>query len=170
MQTSLVLTVLGPDRSGLVKSIAEVVKAHQGNWQESRMVHLAGQFAGLAHVALPTGQVAALKQALAGLQADGLQILVQHSTAEAARSISTLTLELLGHDRPGIIHDISRQLAALNVNIEELNSEQRAAPMSSELMFYAQLKLGLPEGVSAEDVQNAFEALPDPLTVDLSFS
>ncbi len=81
-----------------------------------------------------------------------------------------LTLELLGHDRPGIIHDITRQLAALNVNIEELESEQRAAPMSSELMFYAHLNLGLPDGVTAEDVQGAFEAMPDPLTVDISFS
>ncbi|HRJ54580.1 MAG TPA: ACT domain-containing protein [Candidatus Thiothrix moscowensis] len=170
MQSSLVLTVLGPDRSGLVKSIAEAVKAHQGNWQESRMVHLAGQFAGLAHVTLPTAQVAALQQALRALQQDGLQVLLTHSDAAAPRNITPLTLELLGQDRPGIIHDITQQLAALNVNIEELESEQRAAPMSSELLFYAHLKLGLPDGVTAEDVQGVFENMPDPLTVDLSFS
>lgn len=170
MQSSLVLTVLGPDRAGLVNSIAEAVKAHHGNWQESRMVHLAGQFAGLAHVTLPQEQVADLKQALQTLQTGGLQILVTHSDAAAPRTITPLTLELLGHDRPGIIHDITRELAALNVNIEELESEQRAAPMSSELMFYAHLKLGLPDGVTADDVQGAFEAMPDPLTVDLNFS
>jgi glycine cleavage system regulatory protein len=170
MQSSLVLTVLGPDRAGLVNSIAEAVKAHHGNWQESRMVHLAGQFAGLAHVTLPQEHVADLKQALQTLQNDGLQILVTHSDTAASRHITPLTLELLGHDRPGIIHDITRELASLNVNIEELESEQRAAPMSSELMFYAHLKLGLPDGVTADDVQGAFEAMPDPLTVDLSFS
>lgn len=170
MQTSLVLTVLGPDRSGLVKSIAEAVKAHQGNWQESRMVHLAGQFAGLAHVTLPTEQVETLKQELQTLQQGGLQILVQQAEATEPRTVTPLTLELLGQDRPGIIHDITRQLAALNVNIEELESEQRAAPMSSELLFYAQIKLGLPVGVTADDVQGAFEAMPDPLMVDLSFS
>ncbi|MBU0656451.1 MAG: ACT domain protein [Gammaproteobacteria bacterium] len=169
MQTSLVLTVLGPDRSGLVKSISEAVKAHQGNWQESRMVHLAGQFAGLAHVSIAEEQAAALIQALTELQTDGLKILVQQSAPAAAEPRTPLTLELLGHDRPGIIHDITRQLAALNVNIEELESEQRAAPMSSELLFYAHLKLGLPEGVKADDVQGAFENMPDPLMVDLSF-
>lgn len=170
MQTSLVLTVLGSDRSGLVKSISEAVKAHQGNWQESRMVHLAGQFAGLAHVSIAEEQAAALIQALTELQTDGLKILVQQGTPAAIESRTSLTLELLGHDRPGIIHDITRQLAALNVNIEELESEQRAAPMSSELLFYAQLRLGLPTGVSADDVQGAFEAMPDPLTVDMSFT
>ncbi|MDX9987518.1 MULTISPECIES: ACT domain-containing protein [Thiothrix] len=170
MQSSLVLTVLGSDRAGLVKSIAEAVAAHQGNWQESRMVHLAGQFAGLAHVTLPQEQLAALTQTLQALQQDGLQILLQHCETPTTRAITPLSLELLGHDRPGIIHDITRLLAALNVNIEELESEQRAAPMSSELMFYAHLKLGLPEGVTADDVQGAFETMPDPLTVDLSFS
>ena len=170
MQSSLVLTVLGADRAGLVSSIAEAVKAHQGNWQESRMVHLAGQFAGLAHVTLPQENVAALAETLNALQGSGLQILIQHSEAPSPRTITPLTLELLGHDRPGIIHDITSQLAALNVNIEELESEQRAAPMSSELLFYAHLTLGLPEGVTAEDVQGVFEAMPDPLMVDITFS
>ncbi|EIJ33080.1 glycine cleavage system protein R [Thiothrix nivea] len=170
MQTSLVLTVLGPDRSGLVKSISEAVKAHQGNWQESRMVHLAGQFAGLAHVTLPTEQVDALKQALQALQQNDLQILVQQAEVTAPRTVTPLTLELLGQDRPGIIHDITHQLANLNVNIEELESEQRPAPMSSELLFYANLRLGLPEGITPEDVQGAFENMPDPLMVDLTFA
>ncbi len=170
MQTSLVLTILGPDRSGLVKSVSEAVKNHQGNWQESRMVRLAGQFAGLAHVTLPQEQAEPLIKALDALKADGLQILVQQSSANENTNLTPLTLELLGQDRPGIIHDITHQLAALNVNIEELESEQRPAPMSSELLFYAHLKLGLPAGVSADDVQDAFENMPDPLMVDLNFS
>lgn len=170
MQTSLVLTVLGPDRAGLVKSISEAVKAHHGNWQESRMVRLAGQFAGLAHVVIAEEQLGALLQALDALQTDGLRILAQQSEAEPQESRTPLTLELLGHDRPGIIHDITRQLAALNINIEELESEQRAAPMSSELLFYANLRLALPAGVTPEDVQGAFENLPDPLMVDLTFN
>ena len=134
------------------------------------MVRLAGQFAGLAHVTIPTEQAKALTQALNALQADGLQILVQQSRDTSSAKLTPLTLELLGQDRPGIIHDITRQLAALNVNIEELESEQRPAPMSSELLFYAQLKLGLPEDISADDVQSAFESMPDPLMVDLNFS
>lgn len=171
MQTSLVLTLLGPDRAGLVNSIAEAVKAHQGNWQESRMVHLAGQFAGLVHVSLPQTQVTDLKQALQVLQNQDLQILVQESAiTDNPRTLTHLSMELLGLDRPGIIHDITRQLAALNVNIEELESEQRAAPMSNEMLFYAHLQLGLPPGVTAEDVQGVFESMPDPLTVDLTFS
>ncbi len=43
----LVLTLIGPDRPGLVEAVAEPIAAHGGNWLESRMAHLAGQFAGI---------------------------------------------------------------------------------------------------------------------------
>ena len=45
MPTSLVLTVLGEDRQGLVESLASIIAAHEGNWSESRMAQLAGQLA-----------------------------------------------------------------------------------------------------------------------------
>jgi len=81
-----------------------------------------------------------------------------------------LSLELVGADRPGIIDDITAVLAGLNVNILELESEQREASMSSELLFYASLKLGLPESVSDDDVQDALENLSDQLMVDINVS
>ncbi|HLP77739.1 MAG TPA: ACT domain-containing protein, partial [Candidatus Paceibacterota bacterium] len=37
MQRSLVMTVIGQDRPGLVESIASLVTEHGGNWLESRM-------------------------------------------------------------------------------------------------------------------------------------
>jgi len=48
-----VLTLIGPDRPGLVESVAARVAAHGGNWLESRMAHLAGQFAGILRVEVP---------------------------------------------------------------------------------------------------------------------
>ncbi len=45
MQRMLVMTVIGQDRPGLVDSVAELVAAHGGNWLESRMSRLGGQFA-----------------------------------------------------------------------------------------------------------------------------
>ena len=50
---SLILTVVGPDRPGLVRAIAEAVAARGGSWLESRMARLAGQFAGIVLVEAP---------------------------------------------------------------------------------------------------------------------
>jgi glycine cleavage system regulatory protein len=169
MQSSLIITLLGTDRSGLVKSLSKVVKQHQGNWQESRMVRMDGQFAGLAHVSIDSSYTETLTEALIALQTKDLQILIKESNTSPTSS-NTLSLELLGNDRQGIIHEITQQLSSLKVNIEKLHSEQRVAPMSNETLFYAEMVLGLPDGVTEEHIQHTFETLSDSLMVDVTFS
>ena len=169
MQTPLVITLLGSDRSGLVKLLSEVVKNYNGNWQESRMVRMDGQFVGLAHVSVVSEQAEALTQELLALQNNDLQILVK-PTKTSASPTKTLSLELLGSDRQGIIHDITQQLTALNINIEKLQSEQRTAPMSNETLFYAEVVLGLPEGITEDNVRAVFEEISDSLMVDVTFN
>jgi len=83
MPTSLVLTVLGEDRPGLVEALSHIIAAHEGNWLESRMAHLAGQFAGILRANVPEGNAAALLTALQGLAAHGLQVVVTRSSTDA---------------------------------------------------------------------------------------
>lgn len=42
----LVLTVFAPDKPGQVERIAQCIAEQGGNWLESRMSRMAGQFAG----------------------------------------------------------------------------------------------------------------------------
>ena len=72
MSLSLVLTVIGDDRPGIVEQIATAISEHNGNWLESSMSHLAGKFAGIVCVSIPDSQLDAVKSALAGLS--GLRI------------------------------------------------------------------------------------------------
>lgn len=169
MQTSLVLTILGNDNQGLVKGLSIVLNDYNASWEESRMIHLAGKFAGLLQVSLPLDQLEPLKQALTTLEAKGLYVVTEHVQTVAETTNHTLTLEVLGQDRPNIIHDITHQLADLRINIEKLESELKTAPMSNEQLFYAQLTLGLPDEVSAENVQDKLEAMSDQLMVDFNF-
>jgi len=171
MQVSLVITILGPDQPGLVKSLSETLAKFQGNWTESSMSHLAGKFAGLLLVSVPTTQVDKLTTALHALESDGLQINIERSDQkQTAIPAKVLNLDLLGQDRPGIIQDITEQLAKLNVNIEELESQVKEASMSGGTLFCAQLKLGLPESVSPEEVQDSLESMSDQFMIDINFS
>lgn len=170
MQTSLVLTVLSDDQPGLVKTISEVLKEYDGNWTESRMVQLAGKFAGLLKVTAPEAQVDLLTAALTSLQDDGLEIAIEVVSEAADSPSETLELEVLGQDSPGIINAITQQLAKLKVNVEELMSEQRSAPMSSEVLFYAKLEVSLPDNLTATQLQDALEEMPDQLMVDIQFA
>ena len=168
---TLVLTVLSNDRPGIVKELSQVLNEYDGNWTDSRMIHLAGKFAGLLKASVPEDQADEFIADLHNLQDDGLEIAIELVTEDLDEGeTKTLELEVVGPDAPGIINSITRELSRLNVNIQELESKQRPAPMSSELMFHAKLSLSLPEDVTPEEVQNALEDMPDQLVVDLNFS
>ena len=47
---TLVLTAIGDDHAGLVRALSGVIESHGGNWETSRMAHLAGKFAGIVMV------------------------------------------------------------------------------------------------------------------------
>src|SRR5262245_26720403 len=143
-KTSLVLTVLGADRPGLVQSLARVVAEHGGNWVESRMAHLAGQFAGILRVEVDADQAEALAQALRALATTGLESIVHPDvTVTPADRTPLVKLDLVGQDRPGIVREISRVLVAQGVNVEELHTECVAAAESGQSLFRATARLRL---------------------------
>jgi len=171
MNNILIITVLATDRPGIVNTLSEVLVAHKANWIDSRMTNLADKFAGLLKISVPAGQLEGLKSALLSLHnpESQLHILMEEAVDVVTdENMSELSLEVLGVDHPGIIDNITSVLANLRVNIRELESEQREASMSSEILFWAKLQLGLPDGISDDDVQDALEKLSDQLMVDIS--
>ena len=57
-------------------------------------------------------------------------------------------LDLVGTDRPGIVQQISRVIAACGVNVEEIETTAESAPMSGETLFKATASLQVPSGVA----------------------
>ena len=92
----LVLTLIGPDRPGIVEAVAEPIAAHGGNWLESRMAHLGGQFAGILRVEVPDANAAALAEALRKLEQRGLRVTVESEPRPpAAPARRTYVLDLV---------------------------------------------------------------------------
>ena len=138
MTSFLVLTVIGPDRPGLVEALSQVVAEHGANWLESRMAHLSGQFAGMVRVSVPGDRAEALAAALRSLE--GLRVQVETADASPDERGPALVVELIGQDRPGIVREVSHALAAQGVNVEELQTECSSAPMSGESLFRARAR------------------------------
>lgn len=166
MQTTLVMTVIGSDRTGLVESVAKVVAEHGGNWLESRMCRLGGEFAGIVRVAVPTTQRHPLEAALTKLS--GLTIVVRSDEpAPSSPSAVLVALEVVGQDRPGIVREITRALSAQGINVEELATECGSAPMSGETLFQAKAKILVPASVALDKLQQVLETGLAGLTVEL---
>lgn len=170
MGTSLVVTVIGNDRPGIVERLSEVVLAAGANWEESRMARLAGKFAGILRISIAATNANALASGLRALTSDGLTIVVESSGEAAAETFRTVRLELVGNDHPGIIRDISKVLAQNQVNIEELETGVSGAPMTGEQLFRARAELRLPAGVTTEWLRDRLEALAGELMVDIAVS
>ena len=116
---SLVLTAIGDDRPGLVEQLARVISDHQGNWLESSMSHLSGKFAGIVCVSLGADQLEALKAALARLP--GLRITSEVSdtsdSGESRAGERRLKLSLVGHDRIGIVREVSQAVSYTHLDV-----------------------------------------------------
>jgi len=153
----------------LVQLIAKQVEAHEGNWLESRMCRLGGQFAGLVRVSVPEKNTAALEKALQALQDQGLRILM-HTEGRVTPFPGTgylANLEIVGHDRPGIVKQITSVLAAYGVNVEEFNSTCVNAPMDGTLLFQAQATVMIPPSIQIPALRLELERIAADLMVDV---
>lgn len=168
MQTSLVLTVLSADRTGIVDSVSSVVTQHGGSWQESHMARLAGQFAGIVRITCPTAIVSDLEQDLASLVSEGLTITVAQDQSEAAPDTLRYHLDVLGNDRPGILSEVSRVLRNQGANIIEIETRLEPAPESGHGIFRTLATLTLPEDSDPQGLSTALESLSPDLQVSLS--
>ncbi|MBX3743804.1 MAG: glycine cleavage system protein R [Verrucomicrobiae bacterium] len=168
MRVALVLTIIGRDRPGLVESLASMVTRHDGNWLESRMNRLGGEFAGLLRCDLPPDREDAFRQALA--QLDALTAVVRRDQPAPAPTAPLATLDLVGHDRPGIVRQLAAILAAQGVNVEELATECVSAPMSGEPLFKARARLALPPGLNLASLRTDLERVAADLLVEIAIS
>jgi len=169
MTMPLVLTFVGDDRPGLVNAISEAVAAHDGTWLESRSVRLAGKFAGVVLVSLPDESLIPLESALAKLAPSGLRIAIERGAAAGAeKPAHIVTLDILGHERPGIVRDVTQALNRLGINIEEFMSGLESEPFTGAEMFRAHARLSVPDSLKLDDLRKALERLAGEIMVDLA--
>lgn len=163
---SLILTVVGPDRPGLVSALSKTVAARGGSWLESRMARLAGQFAGIVLVEAPESLLDDLHQ----LESQGLRIIAQSATDNAVTGATAeprLALEVVGNDRPGIVRDIAQILAGSGVNIEELTTGVVSGSFSGEPLFRVTAQLRAPSEAAVDAMRAGLERLGNELMVDI---
>src|SRR6476619_2924702 len=167
---TIILTVIGDDRPGLVSDLSAPINAHGASWEHSQMSRLAGKFAGIVLVAVADERLDALVADLTALRTQGLQVTLERTDEPIERESQRLHLELLGADHPGIVAEISAALAARGVSIEDLSTDVRDAPMAGGTLFEARAVLNAPASASTDGLRSMLEGLADELMVEIRLS
>ncbi|MDN3497257.1 ACT domain-containing protein [Planococcus sp. APC 4015] len=167
--TTLVFTIVGADRAGLVAEVADIVADHDGNWERSELVELSGTFAGVIEVSVSPARAGDLKAALSNL--DGLLSVVVHEGSDRGSddvSARRLTFDVLGNDRSGIVREITGALRAHGVSIDRLTTTTRDAAMYGGRLFEASVVTRVPESTDLDAVIGQLERLASEIQVDVS--
>jgi glycine cleavage system regulatory protein/folate-dependent phosphoribosylglycinamide formyltransferase PurN len=165
----LVVTVMGPDRPGIVARLADVAHRHGANWAASQLSRVAGEFAGTVHLEVPRDRAEALSAALRELQDASLQIAIAQSSAGSpAAGWRQVSLQLVGPDRAGIVSQLTRRLAERGVSIEQLHTEVLGAADGASLRFKVNAHLLVPKALGNDTLSAELESLASEMMLDIA--
>jgi glycine cleavage system transcriptional repressor len=149
----ILVTVSGKDKPGIIAKVSGLLFARGCNLEDISMTLLEGQFAMMMTACLPSPS--AMGRVFQGLKLLGEApwSLVCHVTELAgavsrgrkhAKGTLPYMVTAFGKDRTGIVYEVSRALAALRVNITDLDS--RILGKGAKTTYAMLLEIDLPSG------------------------
>ena len=167
--TSLVVTVMGTDRPGIVSALAERAQRFGANWSASHMAKLAGEFAGMVQIQVAPENADALTTALQGLESAGLRVVVARSDASAVPAgMRRHPLNLVGSDRVGIVNQLTRVLADRGISIEQLHTEVLNEGAAAGPQFQVRSQVLVPQTVDLGALRAELGTLASTMLLDVS--
>ncbi len=167
--TSLVVSIVGADRHGIVSLLADRAQRFGANWAASRLTRLATEFAGTVHFEVPRENADALATALRSLESSGLQIVIARSDgATVPDSLRSVELELVGEDRLGIVSRLTKILAERSVSIESIHTEIIRSGVSGNQTFKIEAHLLVPAALSVDALRLELGTLASEMMVDIA--
>ncbi|MDK9708392.1 MAG: hypothetical protein OEL83_15215 [Desulforhopalus sp.] len=150
MGISIVFTLTGTDKVGLVDEITSSLLGLGGNIETSRMARLGGEFAVLMLVTFPAGKEMALQDTVANLTARGYKVTTTPTRDDGQATHPSwlpYRIEVHGADHEGIVHDIAHSLAVRGISIESMDTGNTRAPNSGALLFNMKALVLVPPGL-----------------------
>lgn len=145
--SSVLLSISGHDRPGIVRDVAEAMLHLNANIEDSSMTALRGRFAMMLIVCLSeNGSMGELKAALAELeQRTGLTVQSQiisneEMSTEAVEPDHVVTVH--GADQLGIVHAVTESLAALNISVVDVSTQSQSTDDGNIYMMVLEVAAG----------------------------
>jgi glycine cleavage system transcriptional repressor len=170
----LVLSALGPDKTGLVAAIAEHVTSRGGNVEDSRMAILGHEFGVMMLVSGDEAAVDAITIDLHALeQKTGLGLLARPTSApDEKRHQGGLPcrIEASALDREGIVQALAASLQQLGISVVSLETTAYHASMSGAPLFRLLAHVEVPRSVGLSTLRERMAEAARALDLDIDVS
>ena len=170
-KTHLVVTILGPDKRGLVAEVTETIAESNANIVESRMMRLGGEFAMMMMLSLQSEQRDECNQTLESFEAKGMEVFVKEtdlSRLDKFKGFVPYEVSVWGADHEGIIHAVAEYLAEKHIQFEDVETEVTNAPITGTPLFSMKAEIAAPPTITLHDLREHLDDLSDELGVDIS--
>ena len=163
------VSAMGRDRIGLADDIASWIEASGGNVEESKMAVLGGEFAVIMLVSGPAAAAERLVESAAEQgESLGLRLEAEETTAPRASGKGLpYSIETVSLDSPGIVHAVTREIRALGISIEDLETSSSAAPWTGAPVFRMKARVILPDGLGVAAFREHMDELAHRRNLDL---
>jgi glycine cleavage system transcriptional repressor len=173
MRTSVVFTLTGPDRVGIVEEVTQVLVDLDCNVETSRMARLGGEFTILLAVSIPAEKRESLEHAFDHLASDGYRVCLSasdKSVAAIAPGGAAYRIEVAGADHEGIVHEIARGLSQAGINIESMETGTVPSPISGTPLFTMSALVAVPAAIDDSDWLATLDEAGNQAGVDITVS
>ena len=170
MRTTIVFTLTGPDRVGIVEEVTDLFLGLGGNVETSRMARLGGEFAILMLVTLPAEHLARLDETVRHLAEHGYRVTTSETRpaqVEAEAGWVPYRVQVSGADHEGIIHNIAAGLSRQGINIESMDTGTSRAPVTGTQLFSMSALVMVPSALAQTDWIAALKEAGDRSNVDV---
>ncbi|MDF2179427.1 glycine cleavage system protein R [Aliiglaciecola sp. CAU 1673] len=164
---SVIFTLLGKDKPGIMEAISRTVRKQDGNWLASNFAHMGGHFTGFVEVQLPEDNIQPLLNQLDAMPELNIR-LVQGDTQGASQTHKA-ALEIMGNDKPGIVQELTSVLHKFNINILKFSSSCEPAPNWGGQLFKASVQIEFPDKFDLDPLRQALEQIANDMVVDVEW-
>jgi glycine cleavage system transcriptional repressor len=168
----LIMTAVGPDRVGLVEKIAEFIARRDCNIEDSKMAVFCGEFALIVLITGAAGKLMKVASDYRQIEAEtGLTISIKTAAARSAPGpFLPYRLTASCMDHPGIVYQISAILSSLGINIESMETETYAAPVSGTPIFRLDAELAVPTRTNLNALRERFLEMQREENIDIDLA
>tara|TARA_B110000014_G_scaffold262051_1_gene255173 strand:+ start:2575 stop:3090 length:516 start_codon:yes stop_codon:yes gene_type:complete len=166
MNTKLIISANGPDRKGIVSEISSIISKHHANIETSKMIRLEQEFAILILIDIKTEMISKLNKSLSKIKNLSINLIETKSSNTLVHQ-KKIHLYINGADNEGIVYQFSDYLSKLDINIEEVNTKIKSAPVSATPLFMMDLVISSKNIIDENKLNQDLNAISEKLGVEI---